>query len=102
MATIDVSRQVSELESVLRGGASAPRRCDALAVLERWQWDEMVDRESRLRARALVREFGSPASGAAWWGAPALSAPPSPATAPAAPTALPGTAPRARPLAVDD
>src|SRR5262245_27327245 len=75
MATIDVSRHVSEMEVILRSPAAAVRRREALAVLERWQWDEMVDRPSRLRARQLVREFG-PASGRAlsidFWGPPSL------------------------------
>lgn len=59
MGKIDVSRHVSEMERVLRGVESNARRLEALAVLERWQWDEMLDTPSRARARHLVREFGS-------------------------------------------
>jgi hypothetical protein len=55
MATIDVSRQVAEMERALR---SDPRRSrEVLAILERWQWDDMLDAESRAHARQLVREF---------------------------------------------
>lgn len=78
MATIDVSRHVSEMEVVLRSQAGTVRRREALAVLERWQWDEMVDRPSQLRARQLVREFGS-ASGRemsiGFWSPPSLRDP---------------------------
>lgn len=73
MSTIDVSRQVAELEAVLRSQVPSMRRREALAVLERWQWDEMVDRDSRLRARQLVREFGRIVGrDLGFWGAPSL------------------------------
>ena len=36
-----------------------PRRTrEVLAILERWQWDGMLDEPSREHARKLVREFG--------------------------------------------
>jgi uncharacterized protein (DUF924 family) len=55
---IDVSQWVVELEQVLRS-AKNPARCEeALAILQRWQFDEMLDHTSREKARALVREFG--------------------------------------------
>jgi hypothetical protein len=57
MFTIDVGRQVSEIERVLRAGGDLAERVDALAILERWQFDEMLDDESRTKARVLVREF---------------------------------------------
>lgn len=54
---IDVSQWVAELEQVLRS-AKNPVRCEeALAILQRWQSDEMLDDASRERARTLVREF---------------------------------------------
>jgi hypothetical protein len=75
MGTIDVRRQVAEMEEALRSQMPRVQRREALAVLERWQWDEMVDGDSRQRARQLVREFGPAvgrASGVAFWGAPSL------------------------------
>jgi hypothetical protein len=45
------------MEHDLRGG-DALRRGEVLAVLARWQWDEMLDEGSRAAARRLVREFG--------------------------------------------
>lgn len=58
MATIDVSRQVAEMEFTLRARENLVRSHEALVVLERWQWDEMLDAPSRARARQLLREFG--------------------------------------------
>ena len=53
---IDVSQWVGELEQVLRS-AENPVRCEeALAILQRWQFDEMLDDASREKAKAL---FGS-------------------------------------------
>jgi hypothetical protein len=78
MGTIDVSRHVSEMEVLLRSQAATARRREALAVLERWQWDEMVDHPSRLRARQLVREFGSASGremGIGFWSPPSLRDP---------------------------
>lgn len=54
---IDVSQWIAELEQVLRS-AKNPARCEeALAILHRWQLDEMLDDTSREKARTLVREF---------------------------------------------
>lgn len=75
MGTIDVSQQVSEMERVLRSRESTARSLEALAVLERWQWDEMLDAVSRSRARRLIREFGAAgerAGGAGFWGPPSM------------------------------
>ena len=75
MGTIDVSRQVAEMERVLRSRESTARSLDALAVLDRWQWDDMLDSASRTRARRLVREFGSlgdPLRGLSFWGPPSV------------------------------
>lgn len=58
METIDVSRQVAEMELTLRARENPMRSSEALVVLERWQWDEMLDAPSRARARQLLREFG--------------------------------------------
>jgi len=57
MPKIDVSQWIAELEQVLRS-AKNPVRCEeALAILQRWQFDEMLDDASREKARTLVREF---------------------------------------------
>jgi hypothetical protein len=54
---IDVSQWVAELEQVLRS-AESPIRCEeALAILQRWQFDEMLDDASREKAKTLFRQF---------------------------------------------
>jgi len=54
---IDVSQWVAELEQVLRL-AQNPIRCEeALAILQRWQFDEMIDDASREKAKELIRQF---------------------------------------------
>jgi hypothetical protein len=59
VTTIDVSRQVSEMERTLRMQQQDTRRTrEVLAILERWQWDAMLDAPSREQARKLLREFG--------------------------------------------
>jgi len=58
MTTIDVSQQVAEMELALRRQENPLRSSEVLAVLERWQWDDMLDASSRARAKQLVREFG--------------------------------------------
>ena len=58
METIDVSRQVAEMERTLRLRADPLRSNEVLAILERWQWDGMLDASSRAQARQLLREFG--------------------------------------------
>jgi hypothetical protein len=57
MATIDVSRQVAEMERTLRMREDARQSREVLAILERWQWDAMLDAPSRAQARQLLREF---------------------------------------------
>jgi hypothetical protein len=57
MPKIDVSEWIAQLEQVLRS-ANNPARCEeALTILQRWQFDEMLDEASREKARVLVREF---------------------------------------------
>jgi hypothetical protein len=58
VTTIDVSRQVDEMELLLRAHPDARRSREVLAILERWQWDAMLDAPSREHARKLLREFG--------------------------------------------
>jgi hypothetical protein len=56
MVRIDVSGCIAEMERELRIGDAM--RCDeVLAILERWQWDEMLDDASRVAARRLLHEF---------------------------------------------
>jgi hypothetical protein len=58
MAGIDVRRCIADLERELRIGN--PMRCgEVFAILERWQWDEMLDDASRAAARRLLHEFRS-------------------------------------------
>lgn len=57
--TIDVGRQVAEIEHVLRAAGDLIQCREALAILERWQFDQMLDDASRERARVLVREFAA-------------------------------------------
>lgn len=59
MGKIDVSRAVTEMERLLRSAPPGELGDGilALAALERWQWDEMLDDDSRARARRLVCEF---------------------------------------------
>lgn len=58
VTTIDVSRQVDEMERTLRAHQDVKRTNEVLAILERWQWDSMLDAPSREHARQLLREFG--------------------------------------------
>ena len=55
--TIDVSREVEELERVLLSAPDPLRRQEAIAILRRWQFDTMLDEASRRKAAMLVREF---------------------------------------------
>ncbi len=52
---IDVSRRVEEMERILRVGADLNRAREVLAILQRWQFDEMLDDASRERAKRLVK-----------------------------------------------
>ena len=57
MPKIDVSRYVLEMEEVLYAQQD-PARCEnAIAILRRWQFDEMLDDASREKAKTLVQEF---------------------------------------------
>lgn len=58
MEVIDVSREVAEMERTLRRRDDPHRSREVLAILERWQWDAMLDAQSRAHARQLLREFG--------------------------------------------
>jgi len=57
MPKINVSREVEELERELRSENDPAHREHALAILRRWQFDEMLDDVSRQKAKRLVREF---------------------------------------------
>ena len=59
MAKIDVSRYVLEMEQVLHTEQDPVRCHNAIAILLRWQFDEMLDDASRAKARMLVQEFES-------------------------------------------
>ena len=54
---IDGSTHVADLERVLRTGGDDTRYMEALAILRRWQFDEMLDGASREKASALVWKF---------------------------------------------
>jgi hypothetical protein len=54
---IDVSFYVAEIERVLRTENDPLKRAEVLAIVRRWQFDDMLDPISRAKARALVREF---------------------------------------------
>jgi hypothetical protein len=54
LTKIDVSRYVAEIERMLRAGGE---RTQGLAILRRWQFDEMLDDASRLNAKGLIRRF---------------------------------------------
>ena len=59
MLQIDVSREVEELGHVLRSRMDPIRCGEAIAILRRWRFDEMLDEASRQKASRLVREFES-------------------------------------------
>jgi len=59
MGKIDVSRYVLEMEQVLHTDQDPVRCHNAIAVLLRWQFDDMLDDASRAKARMLVQEFES-------------------------------------------
>jgi hypothetical protein len=63
MPKIDVSRYVRELEIVLLSQQDLVRCENAIAILRRWQFDQMLDDASRAKAAKLVREFDS----TQWW-----------------------------------
>jgi hypothetical protein len=57
MGKIDVSRYVREMEQVLHAEQDAVRCHNAIAILLRWQFDDMLDDASRTKARMLIQEF---------------------------------------------
>lgn len=60
---IDVSRFIEQFEYILRSDEATGHeytREDILSVLVNWQYDEMLDRASRQRAKQLFREFRRP------------------------------------------
>jgi len=54
---IDVGRQVADIERTLRAGGNFTACARDMAILRRWQFDEMLDDASREKAKMLVREF---------------------------------------------
>ena len=54
---IDVGRYVAEMERTLHDHPDGGVRSQALRILQRWQFDEMLDDGSRKRARLLVLRF---------------------------------------------
>ena len=54
---IDVGRYVAELERMLRANRDRSACLQALAILQRWQFDEMLEDASRQRAKMLVLRF---------------------------------------------
>lgn len=57
--TIDVSVYLLQMERVLMANDDRQACARALAALERWQFDSMLDEKSRQKARRLVLRFGS-------------------------------------------
>ncbi|HVO25545.1 MAG TPA: hypothetical protein VMW56_18145 [Candidatus Margulisiibacteriota bacterium] len=57
LTKIDVGRYVAEIERTLRAGGDRAQRTQALAILQRWQFDEMLDDASRQRAKVLIWKF---------------------------------------------
>ena len=58
MTAIDVTQHLDELEGILRDGREPLRCAEAIEIVLRWQFDEMLDDHCRLRARSLAAEFG--------------------------------------------
>ena len=58
MVQIDAVAKLAEIEQVLRT-QNDPWGCSyALAILRRWQCDQMLSHATRQRAQALLQEFG--------------------------------------------
>ena len=51
---IDVTPWIAAFERELRAGGSPLRSAYLRTVLERWQWDEMLDDQSRTQARRVL------------------------------------------------
>ena len=56
-ANLNTGRMLDEIEAVLEAGRDARRCREALAILQRWQWDRDLDTPSRTRAASLLRLF---------------------------------------------
>ena len=54
---IDAGRYVEEMERILLAAGDRSACVRALAILERWQFDEMLEDASRQRAKLLVFRF---------------------------------------------
>jgi len=54
---IDVSRYVAAMERVLCAACDTAEQSKIMAILRRWQFDEMLDDQSRQQARLLVSGF---------------------------------------------
>ncbi len=65
---IDVSRYLREMEELLQAPRDPIRCFNAVAILRRWRFDEMLDEASRVKAGILVHTFES-------WYAPSLPEP---------------------------
>jgi hypothetical protein len=55
-AKIDVSVFIAAMEAELYRGAAPAMQDQILAALRRWELDDMLDEESRAKARALARQ----------------------------------------------
>jgi hypothetical protein len=67
MTKIDVSRYVQGMERVLHSRRDQVSCETTIAILRRWQFDEMLDDASRAKAGILVREFESTPRWPATW-----------------------------------
>lgn len=56
-ANLNTGRMLDEIEAVLEAGRDTRRCREALAILQRWQWDRDLDAPSRTRAASLLRLF---------------------------------------------
>jgi hypothetical protein len=54
---VDVNRYVAEMERVLDSNHDRSACLQAIEILQRWQFDEMLDVASQERARVLVLRF---------------------------------------------
>ncbi len=57
MSKIDVHVHVEQFERVLRQDEDPARRRDAMAILQRWQFNDALTEAARHKAQTLVREF---------------------------------------------
>lgn len=57
LVRVDASRQMAEMERVLRAPGNHTGQMEALATLRRWQFDPRLDTASRQRASALIWKF---------------------------------------------